>query len=296
MPKPYPIIEVKPEWIVDPEGMGTKKKCWYRKDGRGTKWLFKHPRPNSGEHWAEKIAAETASTIGVQHAKVELAVFSNKHGSVAKSFADERRVLLHGNQILEITIGGYSLEKKFRSSQHTLENIWKVMENVFVNPETAMRAKQTIAEYMVLDALIGNTDRHHENWGILAQHKNDEWGWLVAPSFDHASSLGRELLDKRRNQYLEENRIGDYVEKGHGAIYWTENEHRAPSPLELVRLTTHKYPTFFHSIRMKLAKIDEHIFNQIVNQIPSDWMSQSERKFAIALMRYNYEQLLEAIP
>ena len=296
MPDPYPIIEVKPEWIVNPEDMGTKKKVWYHEPGNKTKWLFKHPRPNTGEHWAEKIAAEVASGIGVNHAKVELAEFQDTRGSVTESFARGGRILWHGNQILEIAIGGYSLEKEFRSSQHTLENILKVMKNFFVKPETARRAEQTIAEYMVLDALIGNTDRHHENWGILAQRKSNDWGMFVAPSFDHASSLGRELLDKRRNQYLEENRIGDYVEKGRGAIYWTENEHRAPSPLELVRRATHKYPEFFHSIGMKLAKIDEHIFEQRVNQIPSDWMSQSERKFAIALMRYNYAQLLEAIP
>ena len=32
-----------------------------------------------------------------------------------------------------------------------------------------MAAKSSLAEYMVLDALIGSTDRHHDSWGLLVQ-------------------------------------------------------------------------------------------------------------------------------
>ena len=87
MSNPYRIVEVKPEWIVNPEEMGTKTKFWYRDPAQQINWLFKHPRSNTGEHWAEKIAAEVASEIGIEHAKVELARFENKRGSVTESFA-----------------------------------------------------------------------------------------------------------------------------------------------------------------------------------------------------------------
>lgn len=43
----------------------------------------------------------------------------------------------------------------------------------------------------MLDALVANLDRHHENWGIVV----DPSGLLpteLAPTFDHASSLGDE--------------------------------------------------------------------------------------------------------
>ena len=65
MSNPYRIVDVKPEWIVDPEAMGTRTKFWYRDPDQQINWLFKHPRPNTGEHWAEKIAAEVASVIGI---------------------------------------------------------------------------------------------------------------------------------------------------------------------------------------------------------------------------------------
>ena len=56
----YPIVTVEPEWIINPEEMGGKTKFWYGKPDDNTNWLFKYPRPNTGEHWAEKIASEIA--------------------------------------------------------------------------------------------------------------------------------------------------------------------------------------------------------------------------------------------
>ena len=291
----YPIVTVEPEWekSSDFEAMGTREKFWYSKPDDETNWLFKYPRSNTGEHWAEKIASEVASEMGITHAKVELAEFQNKRGSVTESFARGGRTLYHGNQMLEAAVEGYALQEKFRESNHTLANIWKVMDSVFVESNVARRAKFVIAEYTVLDALIGNTDRHHENWGILRRRTSDGRRRFVAPSYDHASSLGRELLDERRNLLLAENRVGNYAEKGHGAIYWSEEERRGPSPLELVRRAADTYPDLFRPASQKLARVDEEVFRQIVDRIPSDWMTSSARMFAIELMRYNYEKLRE---
>ena len=295
----YPIVTVEPEWVINFEEMGSKEKFWYSKPDEKTNWLFKHPRPNTGEHWAEKIAAEIASVIGIRHAKVELAKFHDERGSVTESFARGGRVLHHGNQMLEVAIDGYNPEKKFHQSHHTLENIWKVLDivfvksNSFIKSESLTRAKLAIVNYMVLDALIGNTDRHHENWGVLLRRVGDGWSVIVAPSYDHASSLGRELRDEHRDRLVAENRVGDYVEKGRGAIYWSENERHGPSPLELVRRAADTYPELFHPASLKLAKIDEEVFSQIVNRIPSDWMTSSARVFAIEFMRYTYEKLQE---
>jgi len=43
MANPYPIIEVQPEWVVEPEGMGSKRKFWYRQTEESAAWLFKYP-------------------------------------------------------------------------------------------------------------------------------------------------------------------------------------------------------------------------------------------------------------
>ena len=299
MPDLYPIIEVERESVRESEEMmGSKDKFWYLHPTEEEEyWLFKYPRFNTGEHWAEKIAAEVAALLEIPHARVELATLAEDKGSVTKSFVQEGQELVHGNQMLKRAVHGYDPEKEFRQSSHTLANIWQVMDSVFGESEHAEKAKSRLAEYVVLDALIGNTDRHHENWGILRwERKGYHWVDLsVAPSFDHASSLGRELQDERRDRILAEDRIGDYVAKGRGAIYWSETDRRGPSPLELVRRTTRSYPDLFRPALTKLEKLDGGSVDDLVNRVPSDWMSSSARKFAIALMHYNLEQLQELL-
>ena len=229
----YPIIEVERESGGDSEEMmGSKDKFWYLHPTEEEEyWLFKYPRFNTGEHWAEKIAAEVADLLGISHARVELAIFEEDKGSVTKLFVQEGQELVHGNQMLKRAVHGYDPEKEFRQSSHTLANIWQVMDSIFGESEHAEKAKGRLAEYVVLDALIGNTDRHHENWGILRwERRGYHWVDLFVAPFvrRHASSLGRELQDTRRDvggrilAIIREDRIGDYVEKGRGAIYWSE--------------------------------------------------------------------------
>ena len=66
-------------------------------------------------------------------------------------------------------------DKQFRQSNHTLANIWQAMNEIFVQPKAVKSALLRMAEYIVLDAVIGNTDRHHENWGILRKRVGDGW-------------------------------------------------------------------------------------------------------------------------
>lgn len=290
----YPIVDV-PMVVFEPEEMGSKKKFWYNHPERpGRSWLFKYPRYNTGEHWAEKIAAEVAGLLGISHAKVELAEFEGQRGSVTESFARNGRELILGNQMLAWVVHDYDPTRMRRQSNHTLANVWKVMDRVFVKSEGSKRAKFQIAEYLVLDALIGNTDRHHENWGVLRrQYPGGQWRGVVAPSFDHASSLGRELRDERRDVLTTDRRVGDYVERGCGALYWSEDERRGPGPLELTRKAVHEYSSLFGSASVKLDKLNRRSISEIVDRIPTEWMSSSARRFSTAMMIYNLERLQE---
>lgn len=64
MPSPavYPILEIQPEWVLEPEVLGSKEKFWYRDPDGESEWLFKYPQSGTGQHWSEKIAAEIAAS------------------------------------------------------------------------------------------------------------------------------------------------------------------------------------------------------------------------------------------
>jgi hypothetical protein len=190
---------------------------------------------------------------------------------------------------------GTTAQRRFRQSDHTLGNIFGALEHVIKKPEQAFAAKKRIAEYLVLDAVVGNTDRHHENWGILLKHTPNGRKGMVAPSFDHASSLGRELLDstagKCRRRILDAGRIGEYVEKASGGIYWATSDKRAVSPLELVRRAAARYPEYFRHAFARLDNLNSPVLENIVGRVPNDWMSDVARQFAIELTCYNLTEL-----
>ena len=300
MSESYPIIEVREDWLLSPEerqeAMGSKDKFWYRPEEDSTRWLFKYPQGISGEHWAEKIAEQLARLLDIPHARVELAQFAGSRGSVAESFVSGELELFHGNQILAGIVQGYDPYMRFGQSNHTLENIWLALDHIFEGIGRATEAKLQFAEYVVLDGVIGNTDRHHENWGAI-HSKLSEAGTVeyVAPSFDHASSLGRELEDRRRAMLIAENRVGRYSGRGRGGIYWFQTDRRGPSPTNLVLLATERYPELFRPTLAKLDSISDDSLREIVERTPRDWMSQTARDFAIALMRYNLGKIREAI-
>ncbi len=291
----YPVLVIQPEQVLEPEALGSKTKFWYRPIKDQPPWLFKFPQANTGQHWAEKIAAEVAACLEILHARVELAVFGGTRGSATESFARNDRDLFHGNQILAGKVLKYDPDKAFRQSDHTLVNIFEAIDKSFPNPLHAHKTKVRFADYLVLDALIGNTDRHHEIWGILLRQVQSGWQGMLAPSFDHASSLGRELIDtgegKCRKRLLSECRVGNYAEKAHGAIYWASSDARGLSPLELVRRGVKEYPDLFRLALLRVYRVDRMKFVAIIEQVPIDWMTQLARDFALELMCYNYEEL-----
>ena len=65
--EPYPIIPLRNEDVLAPEEMGSKRKGWVQVAGDSERWLFKYARFSNGqvtgEHWAEKVAAEVADLL-----------------------------------------------------------------------------------------------------------------------------------------------------------------------------------------------------------------------------------------
>ena len=290
---PYPVVEIEEPRRDEDEAMGTKPKFWCTHPEEDTPWLFKYPQRGTGQHWAEKIAAEAAQALGILHAVVELATFAGERGSISKSFTGGARSLVHGNEVLAASIP-YDIHHKFGQSAHTLGNIFFAIDTVFGTTAGATQAKRRIAAYIVLDALIGNTDRHQENWGLLVKRTPYGLRGFVAPSFDHASSLGRELRNEKRAQRLRDDTVGQYCERARGAVYWMDAGRYGPSPLDLVRAASIEFPDLFRPPISKLAAVGDFSAD-LVRRVPVAWMSGEAREFAVALMRYNAAEIVKCL-
>jgi hypothetical protein len=295
----YPIVNVNPDWAVGQEAMGTKSKFWYRQPGQDeSEWLFKHPRKNTGEHWAEKIAAEVAAVLKIPRARVELAELElgpdglpPERGSVSESFLADRRDMIHGNEIMAHIFSGYDRGLKFGQPQHTFKNIMAGLRALFGETSQGHKISRILCEYLVLDAVVGNTDRHHENWAVRPLRGLGSVALDIAPSFDHASSLGRELSDLSRERMLSEDMVGRYSERGRGGIYWSETDRHGQSPLQLVRLAICDNPHLFFPALRRIESLELTKLDAIVRRVPPGWMSGASRRFAVGLLYYNCQQL-----
>lgn len=286
---PFPIIDVTGATVVGDEQLGSKSKFWISHDNR--RWLFKEARANTGEDWAEKVACELGRLIHVEVAEVELAEYAGRRGCLSKSFVAAGENLVHGNEILAGQIVGYDRNKRLRQSDHTFDNIVAAVRNLVDDAPWYPEVLHDLADYLVLDALICNTDRHHENWGFLTRFEETEpgkWGMYLrlAPSFDHASSLGRELRDARREGLLSADRIEEYARRGRGGIYWRKTDAHGANPIRLVEILARQFPDYFRRGIDAVVAVPIVSMLDVVDQVPATRMSPVAKDFAKALLAH----------
>ena len=319
----FPVFDVSRWERHDTEQMGTKPKFWCL-DPSGVEFLFKESRRHSGEHWSEKVAAELAAALALPHAEIELATCDGKTGTISRNFLPSlpRRSLVHGNELLFEHDPNYPRHApNFRLAQHTLDRIVLALQSSravlppgFVGPPAIQTASDLFVGYLLLDALIGNTDRHHANWAVMISPQADgENRTEIAPTFDHASSLGRELSDLQRTQKLaaesqrpthqphsrhQPQTIVGYLQapKARGRIYSNETDRKPLHPLEVFRQAQQKLPV---AAAAWLGQLDTLPLRQVallLDQVPLAVISRPARDFAFRLIELNRSALLSDPP
>ena len=293
----YPIIPVTIAEVEEQadEQLGTKEKLWVLlEDGRW--WLYKQARPGTpGEAWAEKIAAEIAELIGVSHAEIELAEEINDGlGTISPSFVPPDAELKHGNDILPDVVPGYDRRLRFGQSEHNVANIVNALRNLAAEPGISFELELTLtgmAEYAVFDGLISNSDRHHENWALL--YNSVQHTYTLAPSYDHATSLGRNLTDDDRNRRLNnQGGVLEYLAKRPGRTFVDPSRKSAPSPLLLAQLICLTEPARVRPLLERLRNTPDRDFRNVINRIPNTIMSRTAKKFAYQAVLVSKSELL----
>ena len=310
----YPIIKIDPEWVVEQEQLGTKDKYWVRIENhellKDNLWLLKFPKEiregeDTGMHWSEKVAYELTRVLKILSPVVELATLDGRIASLTENFANAGYKLYHGNQVLANAGPNYDLEKIYGQNDHKITTIMSSIGKIFREEQAGEKAKYSFAQYLIFDALICNVDRHHENWGILRKKQPDETlKGRLAPSYDHASSMGRELVDIDPNNPNKKSRssllkapagITRYIEAGRGPIFVDGTGRKGPSPMKLITrcLDTPEITNYFQKGLECIHYLEEPKIHDIINQVPAQHMSEQSKDFAKSLLCATLEQLDE---
>ena len=160
-------------------------------------------------------------------------------------------------------------------------------------PDELTKVADVFVGYLMLDALVGNQDRHHENWGlVLSNHRI-----TLAPTFDHASSLGRNELDAARMERLTSRDQGrsveKYVERAKSAFYGRLSDEKPLTTLaafqEAARISPGASLYWLRRLQMT-ARAD---YGAIFNNIPYSEISELARDFALKMLEINRGRLLQ---
>lgn len=287
--EPNPIWQLPPDCPEAVEPLGSKDKFWFE-DSSSNRWLFKYARQGTGEAWAEKIAEGFAGLLELPHAVIELAVFNGGMGSASKSFLEPGVDLIHGSEVLAGLVTSYDRRKKRDQRDHCLANVFRALQTTPTLERE--RALLVMAGYLVLDAVIVNVDRHHDNWGLLRRvDAGNRESHEIAPTFDHASSLGRELRDERRERYLREDRVRDYVLRGSGGIYLSGEAPQGENPLRLVEEASSEWTAYFKPWLSRLRDLEDRQFEAIINSVPDDWMGPTAKGFSYRMVQFTLSRL-----
>ncbi|AFZ23917.1 HipA-like protein [Cylindrospermum stagnale PCC 7417] len=298
MLEPFPIIEVPPDASQHIEDLGTKEKFWFRHQDLGH-CLFKKARPNTGEDWAEKIAAELCELLGLPHAYHELATLNGDNGTISPSFLCKNGSLITGNEILARRLPSYPQDLRDHS-QHTIDNVLNAIGGSEVNlpigwkpPEGISNAVDTFVGYLLLDAWIGNTDRHHENWAFISVEDKI----YLAPTYDHGSCLGRNEPDSKRKERLITKDVGfsvhAYVEKCSSNLYARVRDKKTLKNFDVFYQVRQRYPDAARVWLDNLAKVSSNDTLELFERIPSHRISKTATEFAQKILELNQNRLLK---
>ena len=153
----------------------------------GEKWMIKFPTKATlnenlsyaNSAYSEYIGCHIFNEIGILAQETMIGLYGEKIVVACKDFATERELNDFAslkNQIIDTNRNGYGTE---------LEEILMSIE------EQSLIEKNVLKNYFwdmfIVDALIGNWDRHNGNWGFLYDEKTD--CMEKAPIFDCGSSL-----------------------------------------------------------------------------------------------------------
>jgi len=278
------------------EALGTKAKFWYDDDA----FLFKQGRPGTGENWAEVVAAEVANALDMPHATYDLAICGEARGVRTANFVPSDGRLIHGNEIVTGVSTTERMAEQERREYHTIRRIVAVFHKVqlglpigWVPPSHSMTPLGVMCGYLMLDALIGNQDRHEENWAMIAL-PGTPLELRLARTFDHASSLGRNETERTCHARLTStNPNGDmlaYCSRAKSRMYGNTGERL--STLEAFQEMSKRCEPDAKTWVEKLKRLDDSFFRGLLERVPDEWISAVSRKFAVEMMLINKSRIV----
>jgi len=285
--------------MIDFTKLPTKKKMYAGANGskicvmyENEQYMLKFPaKPTKNKELSysnscisEYIGCKIFESIGIPVQKTILGTYTTSKGVIkvvvgCKDFATDGKVLQDfaslKNQIIDSERNGYGTE---------LNDILQTFE------EQKAIAPQLLSErfwdMFIVDALIGNWDRHNGNWGFLYDDKTDEM--TLAPVFDCGSCLFPQADEDMMKKIIADDK------EINSRIFDTPTsaiKHKD------ARINYYKFISSFENKDCSLAlrrigsKIDMDIISNIIDKMES--ITELQKQFYKVMLKARKERIID---
>jgi len=144
----------------------------------------------------------------------------------------------------------------------------------------------------IFDALIGNTDRHQNNWALLFS-KDARIQVKGAPYFDNGTSMGHEIL----NQNIDTVNIMNYISKGRPHMRWSRGQERIFFNVfikNLLDLFPHTKNKMLDILHFSIEDV-KFILQELQDFITPTRLTSKRAKFMAELLQARQNSLIQMI-
>lgn len=229
-------------------------------------------------HVSEYLGSHIFRSVGIPVQETFLGTYDGKNVVVMKNFLEPEDALVAFNGV-----GESSLERDKELYQYTYEDITAMLrENM-----KSTNVEETIDRFwdmFIVDALIGNFDRHGGNWGFIKRDNQ----YRIAPVYDNGSSLYPKLnTDEKMEAVLaSEEEIDQRIFKFPTSHIKVKN--RKSSYFEVI--SSLQFEACNDALKRIVPRIHLDRINAIVDEI--EGISEVRKHFYKVMLQQRYEKIL----
>ncbi len=254
---------------------------------KGSKVLGDGSAKFPSEFWSEIVSSKIGQYLGFNMLDYNIGFepkFFQKVGCLSKSMvADNESRLTEGKNYLVGFKPSYNPIKD--KKEYTFQFIRETLEHFKLGDKIS-----SLIEIIVFDAIVSNSDRHQENWGIIfsLEKLNNELDIATgsnatnlldkstldfqsafeyssfSPIYDSGCCLGREIENHKLKEYLNDKvRLEAYTNKGFSEIHW-KGEPKKKRHFELLELLK---PDYNKNIEGHINRVKNHYKKEDIETI-----------------------------
>lgn len=271
------------------EGSGRSEKIWLYNPDTQVSGLFKFKKDiTTTDHISECIAYNLAKYLEIPCARFEIGTYHGREGSFSYNIITsdiEAPSLIEGINYINLFYPEYDDEKFMdlvTGDVYSVEMVKKVTKGIFDFTD--------FLNMLIFDFLIGNSDRHQNNWAVIKTGDNTAF----SPLYDNGSSLCSFISDQQAEAYLGNDlvRWKSLVDtKSKSLVRRTLNDAKRPTHLEMLQYIFHNYRVETIEIAQKISTLSLEKIEEIVELSSENQLHAIKKKLICNFLNTKVEML-----